>query len=103
MKASDPIDIRMERKQKASRSMNYDSQTQNNLMQRLGDQKRKASTNVSLSAIVNRLSTIMESSYFPIRVVVDGFWRNKFTRLISKETEGVSPQDEDHGLVHMMV
>ena len=41
----------MERKQKAS---NYDSQTQNDLMQRFGDQKLKASTNVGLSAASTR-------------------------------------------------
>ena len=46
----------MEQKQKASRSMYYDSQTQNNLMQRFGDQKQKVSTNVSLYAASTRFT-----------------------------------------------
>ena len=48
-------------------------------------------------------STIMERSYFPVRAMVDGFRRTKVTRPISKEIEGVIPQDEDPGLFHMMV
>ena len=48
-------------------------------------------------------STIMESDYFPVKVMVDGFWRTNVTQLISEETEGVSPQDEVPGLLHMMV
>ena len=37
--------------------------------------------------------TIMECSYFLVRVMVDGFWRTKVTRPIYEETKGVSPQD----------
>ena len=63
----------------ASRSMNYDSQTQNDLMQRFGDQKRKASTNVGLSVASTR-----------------------FTQPNSERQRELSLKDEDPGLLHMI-
>ena len=69
----------MERKQKASRSMNYDSQTQNDLMQRFGDHKRKASTNVGLSATSKR-----------------------FIQLTSESQRELYLKDKDSGLLHMI-
>ena len=69
----------MEWKSKASISMYYDSETQNDLMQRFGDQKRKASTNVGLSAASTR-----------------------FTQPTSERQRELSLKDKDSSLLHMI-
>ena len=69
----------MERKEKASRSMYYDSHTHNDLMQRFGDQKRKASTNVGLFATSTR-----------------------FTQPTSERQRELSLKDKDSSLLHMI-
>ena len=70
------MDIRMEHKQKAS---SYDSQTQNDLMQRFGDQKRKDSTNIDLSTTSTR-----------------------FTQPTSERQRELFLKDKDFGLLHMI-
>ena len=69
----------MEQKQKASRSMNYDSQTQNDLMQKFGDQKQKDSKNVGISTTSTR-----------------------FTQLTSERQRELSLKEKDSGLLHMI-
>ena len=69
----------MEWKQKASRSMYYDSQTQNNLMQRFGDQKQKDFMNVDLYVASTR-----------------------FTQPTSKRQRDLSLKDKDSSILHMI-
>ena len=69
----------MEWKQKASRSMYYDSQTQNNLIPIFGDQKQKDSMNVGLSAASTR-----------------------FTQPTSERQRELSLKDKDSSLLHMI-
>ena len=59
--------------------MYYDSQTQNDLIQRFGDQKRKASTNVGVSVASIR-----------------------YTQPTSERQKELSLKDKDFGLLHMM-
>ena len=59
--------------------MYYDSQTQNNLMQRFGDQKQKASTNVGLFAASTR-----------------------FTQPTFERHMELSLKDKDYSLLHMI-
>ena len=59
--------------------MYYDSQTYNNLMQRFGDQKQKASMNVGLYAASTR-----------------------FTQPTSERQRELSLKDKDSSLLHMI-
>ena len=59
--------------------MYYDSQTQNNLMQRFGDHTQKASMNVGLSAASTR-----------------------FTQPTFERPRELSLKDKDFGLLHMI-